>query len=234
MVPIASRRRNSLRWVLEGLTHRGPHLGRPRPLTAHQRDEALHRLAQGETQARSPSPSEALGAPPSGHAPRSNHPRCLFATLARVGRARCIQHAAGNEIGPRELIHMDFERYWKRVEAAPMGVALRVLVTNRSGDHYVLPYPCSLTAAGWVNAATGISLALRPTHWQLYVETLPNKRAWVRRSPARRIGSGGVSAVFIGLPDICTGRHPAPNSWRSDGTPFSQHFNFSASEKASA
>src|SRR5262245_2374025 len=30
-------------------------------------------------------PSEALGAPPSGHAPRSNHPRCLFATLARVG-----------------------------------------------------------------------------------------------------------------------------------------------------
>ena len=26
-------------------------LGRPRKLTAHQRDEALHRLAQGETQA---------------------------------------------------------------------------------------------------------------------------------------------------------------------------------------
>src|SRR5262249_53768001 len=26
----ASCRRNSLRWVLEGLTHRGPHLGRPR------------------------------------------------------------------------------------------------------------------------------------------------------------------------------------------------------------
>jgi hypothetical protein len=89
---------------------------------------------------------------------------------------------------------MDFERYWKRVQAAPMGVALQVLVTNRSGDHYVLPYPCSLTAAGWVNAATGISLALRPTHWQLYVETLPNKRAWVRRSPTRRIGSGGTTA----------------------------------------
>jgi len=55
--------------------------------------------AEGETQAdiartynvdpatisRLAAPSEALGAPPSGHAPRSNHPRCLFATLARVG-----------------------------------------------------------------------------------------------------------------------------------------------------
>jgi hypothetical protein len=50
-VPVASCRRNSLRWVLEGLTHRGPHLARPRPLTAHQRDEALQRLRQGETQA---------------------------------------------------------------------------------------------------------------------------------------------------------------------------------------
>ena len=30
---------------------RGVRFGRPRKLTAHQRDEALHRLAQGETQA---------------------------------------------------------------------------------------------------------------------------------------------------------------------------------------
>jgi len=28
-------------------------------------------------------------------------------------------------------------------------------------------------ASSEVNAATGISLALRPTHWQLHVETLP-------------------------------------------------------------
>jgi hypothetical protein len=99
---------------------------------------------------------------------------------------------------------MDFERYWKRVEAAPVGVALRVIVANRSGEHYALPYPCSLTAAGWVNAATGISLALRPTHWQLHVvETLPSKRAWVRRSsPAHiRIGPGGRPLYpFSGVP----------------------------------
>jgi len=35
-------------WVLEGLSVR---LGRPRKLTAHQRDETLQRLRQGETQA---------------------------------------------------------------------------------------------------------------------------------------------------------------------------------------
>jgi hypothetical protein len=85
---------------------------------------------------------------------------------------------------------MDFERYRKRVEAAPVGVALRVIVANGSGDHYVLPYPCRLTAAGWVNAVTGISLALRPTHWQLHVETLPNKRAWARRSSPAHIRIG--------------------------------------------
>jgi hypothetical protein len=42
---------------------------------------------------------------------------------------------------------MDLERYWKRVEAAPVGVALGVIVANRSGEHYALPYPCSGTAA---------------------------------------------------------------------------------------
>jgi hypothetical protein len=42
---------------------------------------------------------------------------------------------------------MDLERYWKRIEAAPVGVALRVIVANRSGEHYALPYPCSGTAA---------------------------------------------------------------------------------------
>jgi hypothetical protein len=96
---------------------------------------------------------------------------------------------------------MDLERYWKRVEAAPVGVALRVIVANRSGEHYALPYPCSLTAAGWVNAATGISLALRPTHWQLHVETLPSKRAWIRRSPAHvRIGPGGRQTAVSAIP----------------------------------
>jgi hypothetical protein len=75
------------------------------------------------------------------------------------------------------------ERYWNGVDRAPVGVALQVLVTSASDDTYLLPYPCRLTAAGWVNAISGTPLLVRPTRWRLHVETLPSKRAWARRSP---------------------------------------------------
>jgi hypothetical protein len=72
-------------------------------------------------------------------------------------------------------------RYWNPVGTAPAGVALRLRVSDGSGETYVLPSPCRLTPAGWVNAATGAALTVHPTHWQLHVETLPSRRAWVRR-----------------------------------------------------
>src|SRR5262249_30805386 len=71
----------------------------------------------------------------------------------------------------------------RRVDTAPVGVALRLIVANSSGGHYLLPYPRKQTASGWVNAATGAPLALHPTHWQHHVETLPNIRAGARRLP---------------------------------------------------
>ena len=77
------------------------------------------------------------------------------------------------------------ERYWKRIETAPVGVAVRLIIANRSGGHhghFPLPHLCRLTATGWINAATGDPLAVRPTRWQFHVETLPNRRAWERRS----------------------------------------------------
>jgi hypothetical protein len=77
----------------------------------------------------------------------------------------------------------DPERCWKRVDTAPVGLAVRLIVANSSGGHYLLPYPCKQTAAGWVNAVTGAPLALHPTHWQHHVETLPSIRAWARRLP---------------------------------------------------
>lgn len=73
------------------------------------------------------------------------------------------------------------QRYWKQIDTAPVGVPLRLIVADRSGYH-ALPYPCRLTAAGWVNACTGAALTVRPTHWQLHVETLPSERAWARRA----------------------------------------------------
>jgi hypothetical protein len=74
------------------------------------------------------------------------------------------------------------DKYWKSAEVAPVGIALQVQVTNAAGDLYVLPFPCKLTAAGWVNAVTGTALVVKPTYWKLHVETLPSKRAWMRWS----------------------------------------------------
>jgi hypothetical protein len=78
------------------------------------------------------------------------------------------------------------EKHWREIDTAPAGVALRIVVADRSGGHHVLPYPCRQTTTGWVSAVTGAPLVLRPTHWQLYQEGLPAKRAWVRRSSAAR------------------------------------------------
>jgi hypothetical protein len=74
------------------------------------------------------------------------------------------------------------EVYWNSIDTAPAGVAVQVRVTDGSGDEYLLPYPCKLTADGWVNAATGSPLSVRPTYWKLHVETLPRK--WKRKNPA--------------------------------------------------
>ena len=74
------------------------------------------------------------------------------------------------------------EVYWNSIDTAPAGVAVQVRVRDGSSDEYLLPYPCKLTPDGWVNAATGSPLAVRPTYWKLYVETLPRK--WKRKNPA--------------------------------------------------
>ena len=77
------------------------------------------------------------------------------------------------------------EIYWTSIETTPpAGVALQVRVTDGSRDEYLLPYPCKLTPDGWVNAATGSPLSVRPTYWKLYVETLPRK--WKRKNPRCR------------------------------------------------
>jgi hypothetical protein len=73
------------------------------------------------------------------------------------------------------------EIYWNSIETVPAGVAVQVRVTDGSNDEYLLPYPCKLTPDGWVNAATGSPLSVRPTYWKLYVETLPRK--WKRKTP---------------------------------------------------
>ena len=71
----------------------------------------------------------------------------------------------------------NIERYWNCVETAPAEVPLQVLVNDGSGPDYLLPYPCRRTQDGWVNAATGTLLQVRPTYWKLHVETPRGKKA---------------------------------------------------------
>ena len=74
------------------------------------------------------------------------------------------------------MARSNIEIYWNKVETAPEGVIAQVRVTDGAGPEYVLPYPCTLSRDGWVNAASGKPLAVRPTYWKLYVETLPRKK----------------------------------------------------------
>ena len=68
------------------------------------------------------------------------------------------------------------EMYWNSVDSAPAEVLLQVLVNDGSGSDYLLPYPCKLTPEGWVNAATGSRLEVRPNRWKPFVETRRAKK----------------------------------------------------------
>jgi hypothetical protein len=77
----------------------------------------------------------------------------------------------------------NIDLYWEKAEMAPEGVIAQVLVTDGGGSDYLLPYPCKFTKDGWVNAASGKPLAVCPTYWKLYLETLPKRNL---RNPAAR------------------------------------------------
>src|SRR3954451_13976356 len=111
------------------------------------------------------------------------------------------------------------EIYWKRIETAPAGVAVQVRVTDGSDHDYLLPYPCKLMEGTWVNAASGTPLAVRPTYWKLYVESvetqtacravLAGDRAWGLPVLARARGRCGCR--LRGLPASQAGRLPGPD-----------------------
>jgi hypothetical protein len=87
------------------------------------------------------------------------------------------------------------EVYWNSIDTAPVGEALQVCVTDGSED-YLLPYACKLTPDGWVNAATGSPLRVRPTYWKPYVETLPGRNGWKRKKTA--VHPSGGDRMTIG------------------------------------
>ena len=98
-----------------------------------------------------------------------------LATMPGAARRKHLlsrHHVLGS--GLLRMSRSRIDLYWTSIETAPPDVALQVRVSDGSSD-YLLPYPCKLTPAGWVNALTGSPLAVRPICWKLYVETLPRK-----------------------------------------------------------
>jgi hypothetical protein len=58
---------------------------------------------------------------------------------------------------------------WRPVDTAPRDEEVELLVADRRGEPYVIPYPCKMTAAsGWVSAGKGTPIGLTPSQWRQY------------------------------------------------------------------
>ena len=55
---------------------------------------------------------------------------------------------------------------WRLIDTAPVDQDVMLLVTDGRGEPYPMPYPCKLTAAGWVSSGT--PLAVTPLQWRPY------------------------------------------------------------------
>ena len=61
----------------------------------------------------------------------------------------------------------DFSMEWEPVITAPYGVDLELAVVDGNGIHAVV-FPCRRMVHGWVNAASGASVELHPSHWRAW------------------------------------------------------------------
>lgn len=62
---------------------------------------------------------------------------------------------------------------WKPILSAPFGPDLELAVLDEDGEH-ALVFPCIKGRQGWTNAATGVRVDIRPTHWRYWEsKTMP-------------------------------------------------------------
>jgi len=54
---------------------------------------------------------------------------------------------------------------WQPIATAPYGVDLALAVINGSEIHAVV-FSCRRDVYGWVNAVSGASVPIKPTHWR--------------------------------------------------------------------
>ena len=64
---------------------------------------------------------------------------------------------------------------WAAIETAPLDVDVMLLVADNVGE-YELPWPCKLTADGWVSCSKGTALLVKPVGWR--VADVPRSPAW--------------------------------------------------------
>lgn len=56
-------------------------------------------------------------------------------------------------------------RRWQPIANAPYGVELQVAVIEDDRMH-ALVFPCRRNVHGWLNAKSGASVQIHPTHWR--------------------------------------------------------------------
>jgi hypothetical protein len=57
---------------------------------------------------------------------------------------------------------------WLPIDTAPWEEDVTLLVTDGRGEPYRIPYPCKLTASGWVNSPKGTLLEVTAMNWKPY------------------------------------------------------------------
>ncbi|WP_348642227.1 hypothetical protein [Mesorhizobium sp. B2-3-5] len=54
---------------------------------------------------------------------------------------------------------------WEPIQSAPFDRELELAVLDEDGEH-ALVFPCKKILGGWQNAASGVRVEIRPTHWR--------------------------------------------------------------------
>ncbi|MBZ9725879.1 hypothetical protein LB554_18205 [Mesorhizobium sp. CO1-1-11] len=54
---------------------------------------------------------------------------------------------------------------WNPIASAPSGRSLELAVIDEEGLHALI-FPCEKGREGWRDAATGVRVDIRPTHWR--------------------------------------------------------------------
>ena len=74
---------------------------------------------------------------------------------ARARRSSVIEKRVPNAIGGMTRVALSrhprrsFQPVTMAPTLSPFGVAVRIIVASRSGEHFLLPYPCRQTTTGW-------------------------------------------------------------------------------------